>query len=95
MSELARLLPVLLAGVILGILFFGGLWWTIQRCVCAKSPALLFVGSLIVRTIFTMGGLYLFCHDDLKRWAVCTAGFLVGRGIMLKVLPSGGLVHAS
>ena len=95
MNEFTALLPLVFAGVILGLLFFGGLWWTIKRCVSAKRPALLFAGSLLLRMIFTMGGFYLFCQGDLKRWAFCTAGFLIGRGIVLKVLPSGGLVHAS
>ena len=41
MSETLALILTLLAGVLLGAIFFGGLWWTIRRSVSSKQPALL------------------------------------------------------
>ena len=40
------LILVLLAGVALGIFFFGGLWWTVRRGLVAKNPWVYF--SLVV-----------------------------------------------
>ena len=44
MSE--PLVLILLAGALLGSVFFGGLWWTVRRGVLSTQPALWFFGSL-------------------------------------------------
>ena len=51
MNELSAMILSLLAGVVLGIMFFAGLWWTIQKGVCTRNPATLFGGSLLLRTL--------------------------------------------
>ena len=38
------------AGSMLGVLFFGGLWWTVQKGVTSDLPAFWFLGSLLLRT---------------------------------------------
>ncbi len=43
-------LPGAARGVLLGTIFFGGLWWTIRRGVSSKQPAALFFFSLLLRT---------------------------------------------
>ena len=48
-----------LAGLLLGIFFFGGLWWTIQKGLSSNHPGLWFFGSLIVRTGVVLIGFYL------------------------------------
>ncbi|MFT5934619.1 MAG: F1F0 ATPase subunit 2, partial [Hydrogenophaga sp.] len=40
----------LLAGAALGGVFFGGLWWTVQRGANSPSPARWFLGSFVLRT---------------------------------------------
>ena len=49
MSERLTLILVTGAGFVLGICFFGSLWWTIQRALTSKRPALLFLVSLLLR----------------------------------------------
>jgi len=39
-----------IAGFALGLLFFGGLWWTTQRLATSSRPALVVSVSLFVRT---------------------------------------------
>ncbi len=51
----ALVLP-LIAGVLLGMFFFGGLWWTIRRGVSSKQPAALFFFSLLLRTGIALAG---------------------------------------
>ncbi len=46
-------------GFILGSFFFGGLWWTVRKCLNSTSPALWLISSLIVRTSVAVGGFYL------------------------------------
>ena len=48
----------LMGGGVAGVLFYGGLWWTVQRIEEANYPALLIAGSFFVRTLTTMSILY-------------------------------------
>jgi len=45
-----------LTGVLLGVMFFGGLWWTVQHGVSSERVALWFVGSMVLRTRFSING---------------------------------------
>src|SRR5665811_1672873 len=65
----ALVLP-LLAGVLLGTIFFGGLWWTIRRGVSSKQPAALFFFSLLLRTGITLAGFYFVARGDWRRMPV-------------------------
>lgn len=80
-----ELLTALLAGVVLGCLFFGGLWWTVQRAVAARWVALWFFASLLLRTGIVLGGFYLSCGDDWQRWLAALLGFVVARVVVTRV----------
>ena len=47
MPETLSLMLALVTGISLGAIFFGGLWWTVQKGVPSKQPALWFLGSLL------------------------------------------------
>lgn len=79
MIEWLPMLAAVLGGVMIGLLFFGGLWWTVQRGVTARRPALLFLGSLLLRMSIAVGGFYWIGDRDFKRFIACTAGFVIGR----------------
>jgi hypothetical protein len=42
MNETVILVLAGSAGVLLGVFFFGGLWWTVRRGLSSKRPALCF-----------------------------------------------------
>ncbi len=65
------------AGGMLGLVFFGGLWWTIRKGVAAKQPALWFLGSLFVRMSVTVAGFYLVSAGSWKRLLSCLLGFVL------------------
>jgi len=46
MNELLTLALALVTGLLLGAIFFGGLWWTVRKGVSSKQPALWFGPSL-------------------------------------------------
>lgn len=98
MLEPSLLVPLLL-GAVLGAVFFGGLWWTVQRAVSARRVALWFFGSLLLRTLIVLTGFYLLCGDDWQRWLASLLGFVVARLVItrltrpLAVIPEGK--HAS
>lgn len=73
-----------LAGVAIGLFYFGGLWLTTQRLVSAQRPALLFMASYLVRLVVALGGFYLVSGGRWERMVACLAGFLLGRAWMLR-----------
>ncbi len=60
MNEPLSLASALVAGVLLGAIFFGGLWWTVRRGVSSGQVALWFLGSMLLRTCIVLAG-FLFC----------------------------------
>jgi F1F0 ATPase subunit 2 len=66
-------------GAGLGVIFFGGLWWTIQKAVVSKTPALWFMGSLLLRMSVTLGGFYLISQGRWQRMLMCLAGLFIAR----------------
>ena len=67
------------AGLVLGSIFFGGLWWTVNRGVSSSHPALLFLGSFLVRMSVTLAGFYVVSGGHWERLMLCLVGFLVAR----------------
>jgi len=94
MSETMQLMltlsGALLAGLLLGAIFFGGLWWTVQKGVSARQPALWFVPSFLLRTGITLAGFYFvsgagWTNPDWKRLLVCLSGFIIARIIITRL----------
>ncbi|NLA27359.1 MAG: ATP synthase subunit I [Firmicutes bacterium] len=79
-----------LAGSLLGVFFFGGLWWTVQRLPQAKAPALLALLSLILRAGAILGVFYLiltaFSGREWPRLLAALAGFIVMRLVIVSWL---------
>jgi F1F0 ATPase subunit 2 len=69
----------LVTGVLLGAMFFGGLWWTVRKGVSSKQPALWFVGSLLLRTSITLVGFYVVARGHWERLLLCLLGFVMAR----------------
>ncbi len=67
------------AGVALGAIFFGGLWWTIQKGVSSARPATLFLTSAVLRMGIAMVGFYFISGGQLPRLLACLVGFLIAR----------------
>jgi F1F0 ATPase subunit 2 len=79
MNEALTLAVDLLAGILLGAFFFGGLWWTIRKGSPSQWSGLLFAGSLLLRMAVAVGGFYLVSHGDWRKLVACLAGFLLAR----------------
>jgi len=89
MNEIMTLMWVSLSGVLLGAIFFGGLWWTVRKGVSSKQPALWFIGSLLLRMSIVLAGFYFIAHDHWERLLLCLLGFVLARLIMTVRLRSG------
>jgi F1F0 ATPase subunit 2 len=79
MSEIPTLGMALLGGTLLGMIFYGGLWWTVRRCVSHQASSIWLVSSFPLRMIIATGGFYIVSQGDWRRLLACLLGFLVAR----------------
>jgi F1F0 ATPase subunit 2 len=86
MNEIPALALACFAGALLGVFFFGGLWWTVQKGVASERPALWFMGSLMLRTSLILAGFYFVSQGHWSRLAMCLVGFVIARLIVVKRL---------
>lgn len=79
MNEVLLLVLAFPAGVLLGAIFFGGLWWTVRKGMSSEQPAFWFLGSLLLRMSMALVGFYLVSGGQWQRLLLCLAGFVVAR----------------
>ncbi len=80
MTGIGLLFCALAAGMVLGTVFFGGLWWTVSRGLSATIPAVWFGISALVRMAVVVSGLYGCARLGLPSLIACLCGLLVARG---------------
>jgi F1F0 ATPase subunit 2 len=85
MSETPALAVAVFAGILLGVTFFGGLWWTIRRGLSSGLAAVWFSGSFLLRTAIAIGGFCFVAQGDWRRLAGCLAGFLLARAVVTRL----------
>jgi F1F0 ATPase subunit 2 len=95
MTDWMALTLALIAGLLLGAMFFGGLWWTVRRAVSSGSPALWFSGSLLLRLGLALAGFYLVGAHHWQRLLLCLVGFVAGRLCVTWLAGSGATVKRS
>ena len=78
-------LLLLLAGGLLGGVFFGGLWWTVQHAARSATPARWFLGSVVVRSALVLAGFHAVGEGQSWRLGLCLLGFLCARAVVLRV----------
>lgn len=79
MNEAMTWVLALLAGMALGVIFYGGLWWTIRRGVPSPRAVFWFFGSLTLRMGIAVAGLYFVGRGHLLRLLMCLLGFMIAR----------------
>ncbi len=79
MNDVLNLLPAIFGGIILGILFFGGLWLTVLKGLNSKRPAVIFMVSLILRMVIVVLGFYYVGANSWQKMLACLGGFLIAR----------------
>ena len=86
MSDIPALALALLAGAMLGVFFFVGLWWTVQKGLTSQTPALWFLGSLVLRTSVILAAFYFVSQGHWSRLGACFLGFVIARVVVAKRL---------
>jgi F1F0 ATPase subunit 2 len=72
-----------LAGILFGVIYFGGLWLTIQKMGQMDRPILLLTGSFIVRLALVLVGFYLVSNGRIELLGVSLVAFFVTRFIFI------------
>ncbi|MBU1214703.1 MAG: hypothetical protein KKF58_02040 [Gammaproteobacteria bacterium] len=85
MSDVLLLTLALLAGLLLGAMYFVGLWWTVRRALASPRPAQWFILSLLLRVSLVLTGFYLVAGDDWRRLLACLSGFVIARIIVIRI----------
>lgn len=76
----------LIGGLILGVIFFGGLWLTVKKALGTKYTSLWFLGSSIIRTAIVLTGFYFLSQSGgLLQLLIGVAGFIAARFLVLRL----------
>jgi F1F0 ATPase subunit 2 len=74
------------AGLALGLFYFGGLWLTVRKLPGSGNPGTLILGSFVVRLLVTLCGMYLVMDGKWELLVACLAGFLLMRIVLTRML---------
>ena len=85
MSDYLDLMFALLAGVLLGVFFFAGLWWTVRRLGTSRHVAILFLFSMLFRTSLVVLGFYWIMGESWQQLVAGLLGFIVVRLIATRL----------
>lgn len=85
MNEFGVVAGSLAAGIFLGLLFFGGLWWTVHRGLTAANPAIWFGLSALLRMAIILAALYYIARSGWPSLLVCLCGLLVARVVVARL----------
>ena len=84
MKGIVPLVVALVAGLGIGIFYFGGLWLTVRQLTRTRRPAILTLGSFLVRSGVSLLGFYLVMGGRWERLLASLLGFLVARTILVR-----------
>jgi F1F0 ATPase subunit 2 len=85
-SDAALEFSALVSGLLLGAIFFGGLWWTVRIGMAARTPAAWFSVSLLLRTCLIVGGFYYIAADGLQAVLLCMCGLVFARAAVNRLV---------
>ena len=77
-------LSVFLAGIMLGFMYFGGLWWTVEAVSCRQQSAWSLALSFVLRITLLMVGLYAVLLVGSWHLVACLVGLFTARKLLLR-----------
>ncbi|MEA1922615.1 MAG: ATP synthase subunit I [Pseudomonadota bacterium] len=78
------ILAMICAGAIIGVLYFGGLWLTLNKLTRAKSWGLWLGVSFMMRMTMAMAGFWFLGAGDWRRILALATGFTIVRFLSVK-----------
>ncbi len=86
LNMILPLILSLLAGVLLGGIYFGGLALTVRVLPRSSQPALLMLASYILRVAILLVGFYFVMGGSWERLVACLVGFIIARMILIRAV---------
>lgn len=71
-------------GVVLGLIYFVGLWITVKKAQSIRRPYLFLMGSFFIRTVFVLAGFYLLLLYNWTYLVTAMLAFIVTRQWVLQ-----------
>lgn len=87
MSPIA-IISSIMAGIALGLFFYGGLWFTVRRLPTTDHPVLLTLGSFWIRLVVVLAAFVFLTHAGLPYVALAMASFIMGRLAVSRFIPA-------
>lgn len=75
---------ILLWGMTLGLLYFGGLWLTVRRIGEVQHQALLMISSFFMRNLLVVAGFYPVVLQGWQPAVICLTGFIAIRLVLIR-----------
>lgn len=72
------------AGVVLGLIYFLGLWITVNKVSGVRSPYLLLTGSFLLRTVLVLAGFYLLLLYNWMYLVMAMITFIITRHLVIR-----------
>jgi F1F0 ATPase subunit 2 len=91
MNEYLFLVGATVAGLLLGVFFFGGLWFTVRNGLLSQRPAVWFVGSMFLRMSVALCGFYVVSGGKWERILACLLGFSIARFLVSQIAKAWAL----
>ena len=88
MITVPYVLMAFFVGMGAGLFYFGGLWWTVRRLPSARQPALLTLGSFLVRTGLSLAAFYFASGGHWERILASLLGFIIVRVFLVRRMRS-------
>ncbi len=85
MTEPGDLAIAFAQGILLGMFFYAGLWWTVLKIVSSKNVALWFLSSLLLRTSIVLLGFYFVMGDNWQKLVAGLFGFTLARILVTRL----------
>ncbi len=101
MPAILLLILSLGAGVILGMIYFGGLWYTVRKLPGTQKPASTMFWSFALRTGIVMTGFYFVMGGHWERLVAALLGFILVREVLIRrigtrtITQPTGAIHGS
>ncbi len=84
MGEISKYAFAALSGFAVGLFYFWGLRFTVQRYKSYKHPVLVFLLSFIVRTLCAFVVFYFVGRGDFSNYTLLLLGFILSRFFFVK-----------
>lgn len=85
MTDILHLFFAFTLGIVLGGLFFAGLWFTVKKAVQSTIPLIWFGLSFFIRISILLIGFYSISHTSYPKLIACLLGFITARIIVLRM----------